>query len=150
MPNISYLCLIQYVEFLIKHFVFQNMDKELFLKKLNDFDIKNIKNHKTFCKKVLNLTPGQRAVVVNGRVSSVPINNLTSFVNNFSSVNSKSLNCLKIFLYYFFIQIIGPFDANEEFTSEDFHLLEIYSKGLYADKLVTELKSGMGASNLDR
>ncbi|KAG8190170.1 hypothetical protein JTE90_008702 [Oedothorax gibbosus] len=93
-------------------FTVSNMDKELFLKKLNDFDIKSIDNHKTFCKKVLNLSPGQRAVVVNGRV-------------------------------------IGPFDTDEEFTSEDFHLLETYSKGLYADKLVTELKSGLGASNVD-
>lgn len=45
------------------------MDKDLFMKKFNAFDVKNIESHKKFCRKVLKLSEGQRAVVVNGRVS---------------------------------------------------------------------------------
>ncbi|GFQ69214.1 UDP-glucose:glycoprotein glucosyltransferase 1 [Trichonephila clavata] len=92
-------------------FAISNMDTDLFMKKLNEFDDKSLKYQKVFCKKVLKLSPGQRAIIVNGR-------------------------------------IVGPLDENEEFTQEDFHLLEVYSKGLYADKLVTELKNGLGEGDI--
>ncbi|GBM24555.1 UDP-glucose:glycoprotein glucosyltransferase 1 [Araneus ventricosus] len=93
-------------------FAISNMDSDVFMKKLNEFDEKSLKHHKVFSKKVLKISPGQRAVVINGRV-------------------------------------VGPFDENEEFTQEDFHLLEVYSKSLYADKLVSELKSGLDQSEID-
>lgn len=32
-------------------------------------------------------------------------------------------------------RLIGPFDENEEFTTEDFSLLERYSQNTYGDKL---------------
>ncbi|GIX97388.1 UDP-glucose:glycoprotein glucosyltransferase 1 [Caerostris darwini] len=93
-------------------FAISNMDTELFKKKLKEFDDKSLKHHKMFCKKALKLSPGQRAVIINGR-------------------------------------IVGPFDDKEEFTQEDFHLLEVYSKNFYADKLTTELKTSLEPSEID-
>lgn len=93
-------------------FAISNMNVETFEKKLNSFDEKTLSYHKAFCKKVLKISPGERAIIVNGR-------------------------------------LIGPFDDNESFTQEDFHLLEVYSHGLYAEKLVKELKTGMNALELN-
>ncbi|XP_071037209.1 UDP-glucose:glycoprotein glucosyltransferase 1 [Parasteatoda tepidariorum] len=97
----------------ITDFSISNMDVESFLKNMDTFQDKHIALHKTFCKSVLKLLPGQRAVVINGR-------------------------------------IVGPFDEDEEFIQEDFHLLEVYSKSLYSDKLVSELEKGVEKSRKNR
>ncbi|XP_054718713.1 LOW QUALITY PROTEIN: UDP-glucose:glycoprotein glucosyltransferase 1-like [Uloborus diversus] len=46
-------------------------------------------------------------------------------------------------------RVIGPLEDGEEFTQEDFHLLEIYSTGLYADKIVSEFKTHSKDGKLD-
>lgn len=49
------------------------MNTEVFEEKLNNFDEKDLNPHKTFCKNILKIAPGERAVVINGRVSSIII-----------------------------------------------------------------------------
>ncbi|XP_035228299.1 UDP-glucose:glycoprotein glucosyltransferase 1-like [Stegodyphus dumicola] len=96
----------------VTDFAVSNMDTELFLKKMDTFDEKSLDFHKVFCKKILKFSPGQRAVIINGRV-------------------------------------IGPFEENEDFAQEDFHLLEVNSNGLFGEKLVSQLKDGFEKSKLD-
>uniref|UniRef100_A0A8C5IBS0 UDP-glucose ceramide glucosyltransferase-like 1 n=1 Tax=Gouania willdenowi TaxID=441366 RepID=A0A8C5IBS0_GOUWI len=65
----------------------QGMDADAFEKKFNTMEVDFIRSQRLFCRDVLKLGPGQRAVISNGR-------------------------------------ILGPLEDNEEFTVQDFHLLE--------------------------
>ncbi|KAM7380489.1 hypothetical protein PAMP_003781 [Pampus punctatissimus] len=71
----------------MKDLLMQGMDKDAFEKKFNTLEVDFIHSHRLFCRDILKLGPGQRAVISNGR-------------------------------------ILGPFEEQEEFTVEDFHLLE--------------------------
>lgn len=45
------------------------MDKDAFEKKFNTLELDFIRTQQIFCQDVLKLSPGQRAVISNGRVS---------------------------------------------------------------------------------
>nr|CAD7409331.1 unnamed protein product [Timema cristinae] len=66
-------------------------------------DFTTLNTHQTYSRTVLNLSPGARAVVTNGRV-------------------------------------LGPLDAGERFTTDDFSLLERFNMNNYGDKLLAVLK----------
>ncbi|CAG2065538.1 unnamed protein product, partial [Timema podura] len=66
-------------------------------------DLTTLNTHQTYSRTVLNLSPGARAVVTNGRV-------------------------------------LGPLDAGERFTTDDFSLLERFNMNNYGDKLLAVLK----------
>nr|CAD7441964.1 unnamed protein product [Timema bartmani] len=66
-------------------------------------DLTTLNTHQTYSRAVLNLSPGARAVVTNGRV-------------------------------------LGPLDAGERFTTDDFSLLERFNMNNYGDKLLAVLK----------
>nr|CAD7428481.1 unnamed protein product [Timema monikensis] len=66
-------------------------------------DFTTLNTHQTYSRTVLNLSPGARAVVTNGRV-------------------------------------LGPLDAGERFTTDDFSLLERFNMNNYGDKLLALLK----------
>ncbi|XP_076026136.1 UDP-glucose:glycoprotein glucosyltransferase 2 isoform X2 [Genypterus blacodes] len=71
----------------MKDLLLKGMDEDAFEKKFNTLEVDFIRSQQLFCREVLKLTPGQRAVVGNGRV-------------------------------------LGLLEEQEEFTLEDFHLLE--------------------------
>ncbi|XP_035249636.1 UDP-glucose:glycoprotein glucosyltransferase 2 isoform X2 [Anguilla anguilla] len=99
----------------IKDLLPQGMDQDSFEKKLNTMELGFLHSQQLFCRDVLKLKPGQRAVVSNGR-------------------------------------ILGPFDEEEEFGLEDFHLLEKITLGTSAQKIKAQVKQtgakGRQASDL--
>lgn len=48
------------------------MDEDAFEKKFNTLEVDFIRSQQMFCQKVLKLSPGQQAVISNGRVSARP------------------------------------------------------------------------------
>uniref|UniRef100_A0A671VYJ5 UDP-glucose glycoprotein glucosyltransferase 2 n=1 Tax=Sparus aurata TaxID=8175 RepID=A0A671VYJ5_SPAAU len=92
-------------DFLIQTFVIllQGMDEDAFEKKFNTMEVDFIRSQQLFCRDVLKLSPGQRAVISNGR-------------------------------------ILGPFEELEEFTVEDFHLLEKITLSGSAEKVKAKVK----------
>lgn len=58
------------------------MDIEVLRQKLENFNEKSLNFHKSFCKKILKLPPGGRAVIINGRVCGSFF-----FIQNISYVN---------------------------------------------------------------
>uniref|UniRef100_A0A8C5I8T1 UDP-glucose ceramide glucosyltransferase-like 1 n=1 Tax=Gouania willdenowi TaxID=441366 RepID=A0A8C5I8T1_GOUWI len=76
----------------------QGMDADAFEKKFNTMEVDFIRSQRLFCRDVLKLGPGQRAVISNGR-------------------------------------ILGPLEDNEEFTVQDFHLLEKITLSGSAEKV---------------
>lgn len=46
------------------------MDEDAFEKKFNTLEVDFIRSQQMFCQKVLKLSPGQQAVISNGRVSA--------------------------------------------------------------------------------
>ncbi|XP_034042197.1 UDP-glucose:glycoprotein glucosyltransferase 2 isoform X2 [Thalassophryne amazonica] len=93
----------------MKDLLQQGMDKDAFEKKFNTMEVDFIRSQQLFCRDVLKLRSGQRAVVSNGRV-------------------------------------LGPFDEQEEFTVEDFHLLEKITMRGSAEKVKAKAKQmGMKA-----
>lgn len=48
----------------------QGMDDDAFEKKYNTLEVDFIRSQQLFCRDVLKLSPGQRAVISNGRVSA--------------------------------------------------------------------------------
>lgn len=48
----------------------QGMDEDAFEKKFNTLEVDFIRSQQMFCQKVLKLSPGQQAVISNGRVSA--------------------------------------------------------------------------------
>uniref|UniRef100_A0A671W1M8 UDP-glucose ceramide glucosyltransferase-like 1 n=1 Tax=Sparus aurata TaxID=8175 RepID=A0A671W1M8_SPAAU len=96
----------------MKDFLIQGMDEDAFEKKFNTMEVDFIRSQQLFCRDVLKLSPGQRAVISNGR-------------------------------------ILGPFEELEEFTVEDFHLLEKITLSGSAEKVKAKVKQmGMNASDL--
>uniref|UniRef100_A0A671VY28 UDP-glucose glycoprotein glucosyltransferase 2 n=1 Tax=Sparus aurata TaxID=8175 RepID=A0A671VY28_SPAAU len=75
----------------------------LIQKKFNTMEVDFIRSQQLFCRDVLKLSPGQRAVISNGR-------------------------------------ILGPFEELEEFTVEDFHLLEKITLSGSAEKVKAKVK----------
>uniref|UniRef100_A0A673GI23 UDP-glucose ceramide glucosyltransferase-like 1 n=1 Tax=Sinocyclocheilus rhinocerous TaxID=307959 RepID=A0A673GI23_9TELE len=61
----------------IKHLLKQGMDHDAFEKKFNTMEVDFLHSHQKYCKEVLKLKAGQRAVVSNGRVRFT--NNPSSF-----------------------------------------------------------------------
>lgn len=55
----------------------QGMDRDAFEKKFNTLEVDFIRSQQLFCRDVLKLSPGQQAVISNGRVSGL----LTLFEN---------------------------------------------------------------------
>lgn len=53
------------------------MDRDAFEKKFNTLEVDFIRSQQLFCRDVLKLSPGQQAVISNGRVSGL----LTLFEN---------------------------------------------------------------------
>lgn len=49
----------------------QGMDEDTFEKKFNTLEVDFIRSQQLFCRDVLKLSPGQRAVISNGRVSGL-------------------------------------------------------------------------------
>ncbi|XP_056891961.1 UDP-glucose:glycoprotein glucosyltransferase 2 isoform X1 [Takifugu flavidus] len=87
----------------IKELLIQGMDEDAFEKKFNTLEVDFIRSQQMFCQKVLKLSPGQQAVISNGR-------------------------------------ILGPFEEQEEFTAEDFRLLEKMTLGGCAEKVKTKVR----------
>ncbi|XP_056145798.1 UDP-glucose:glycoprotein glucosyltransferase 2 [Lampris incognitus] len=93
----------------MKDLLLQGMDEDAFEKKYNTLEVDFVRSQQLFCRDVLKLSPGQRAVVSNGR-------------------------------------ILGPFEEQEEFTVEDFHLLEKITVSTSAEKVKARVKQmGMKA-----
>lgn len=53
--------------------LFQGMDVDAFEKKFNTLEVDFILSQQLFCRDVLKLRPGQRAVISNGRVSGLQL-----------------------------------------------------------------------------
>ncbi|KAM9343363.1 UDP-glucose:glycoprotein glucosyltransferase 2 [Pholidichthys leucotaenia] len=87
----------------MKDFLMQGMDADAFEKKFNTLEADFVRSQQLFCRDVLKLKPGQRAVISNGR-------------------------------------ILGPFEEQEEFTVEDFHLLEKIALSGSAEKVKATVK----------
>uniref|UniRef100_A0A3B4ZI65 UDP-glucose ceramide glucosyltransferase-like 1 n=1 Tax=Stegastes partitus TaxID=144197 RepID=A0A3B4ZI65_9TELE len=87
----------------MKDLLMQGMDVDAFEKKFNTLEVDFIRSQQLFCRDVLKLRPGQRAVISNGR-------------------------------------ILGPFEEQEEFTVEDFHLLEKITLSGSAEKVKSKVK----------
>nr|XP_020452084.1 UDP-glucose:glycoprotein glucosyltransferase 2 isoform X4 [Monopterus albus] len=95
----------------MKDLLMQGMDVDAFEKKFNTMEVDFIRSQQLFCRDVLKLNPGQRAVICNGR-------------------------------------ILGPFEEEEEFTVEDFHLLEKITLSSSAEKVKAKVKQmGMKAKH---
>lgn len=54
------------------------MDEDAFEKKFNTLEVDFIRSQQLFCREVLKLSPGQRAVISNGRVSAQLNSSVTS------------------------------------------------------------------------
>lgn len=54
------------------------MDEDAFEKKFNTLEVDFIRSQQLFCREVLKLSPGQRAVISNGRVSAQLNSSFTS------------------------------------------------------------------------
>uniref|UniRef100_A0A8C1QRI2 UDP-glucose glycoprotein glucosyltransferase 2 n=1 Tax=Cyprinus carpio TaxID=7962 RepID=A0A8C1QRI2_CYPCA len=87
----------------IKHLLKQGMDHDAFEKKFNTMEVDFLHSQQKYCKEVLKLKAGQRAVVSNGRVLSL-------------------------------------LDEEEEFSVEDFHLLEKITLRTSAEKIKSKIK----------
>uniref|UniRef100_A0A673GKT4 UDP-glucose ceramide glucosyltransferase-like 1 n=1 Tax=Sinocyclocheilus rhinocerous TaxID=307959 RepID=A0A673GKT4_9TELE len=87
----------------IKHLLKQGMDHDAFEKKFNTMEVDFLHSQQKYCKEVLKLKAGQRAVVSNGRVLSL-------------------------------------LDEEEEFSVEDFHLLEKITLHTSAEKIKSKIK----------
>ncbi|XP_038576513.1 UDP-glucose:glycoprotein glucosyltransferase 2 isoform X1 [Micropterus salmoides] len=87
----------------MKDLLIQGMAEDAFEKKFNTLEVDLIRSQQLFCRDVLKLSPGQRAVISNGR-------------------------------------ILGPFEEQEEFTVEDFHLLEKITLSGSAEKVKAKVK----------
>ncbi|XP_054470716.1 UDP-glucose:glycoprotein glucosyltransferase 2 isoform X1 [Anoplopoma fimbria] len=95
----------------MKDLLMQGMDKDAFEKKFNTLELDFIRSQQLFCHDVLKLSPGQQAVISNGR-------------------------------------ILGPFEEQEEFTVEDFQLLEKITLSGSAEKVKAKVKlMGMKAKH---
>uniref|UniRef100_A0A8C7UB63 UDP-glucose ceramide glucosyltransferase-like 1 n=1 Tax=Oncorhynchus mykiss TaxID=8022 RepID=A0A8C7UB63_ONCMY len=99
----------------MKNLLVKGMDADAFEKKFNTMEVDFILSQQLFCRDVLKLHTGQRAVVSNGR-------------------------------------ILGPFEDEEEFNVEDFHLLEKITLSTTAEKVKARIKQmgskGKQASDL--
>uniref|UniRef100_A0A8C5I6K1 UDP-glucose ceramide glucosyltransferase-like 1 n=1 Tax=Gouania willdenowi TaxID=441366 RepID=A0A8C5I6K1_GOUWI len=96
----------------MKDLLMQGMDADAFEKKFNTMEVDFIRSQRLFCRDVLKLGPGQRAVISNGR-------------------------------------ILGPLEDNEEFTVQDFHLLEKITLSGSAEKVKARVNQiGLNASEL--
>uniref|UniRef100_A0A7N9AXD7 UDP-glucose ceramide glucosyltransferase-like 1 n=1 Tax=Mastacembelus armatus TaxID=205130 RepID=A0A7N9AXD7_9TELE len=96
----------------MKELLMQGMDVDGFEKKFNTLEVDFIHSQQLFCRDVLKMSPGQRAVISNGR-------------------------------------ILGPFEEQEEFTVDDFHLLEKITLSGSTEKVKANIKQmGMNASDL--
>uniref|UniRef100_A0A4W5PBX7 UDP-glucose ceramide glucosyltransferase-like 1 n=1 Tax=Hucho hucho TaxID=62062 RepID=A0A4W5PBX7_9TELE len=99
----------------MKNLLVKGMDADAFEKKFNTMEVDFIRSQQLFCRDVLKLHTGQRAVVSNGR-------------------------------------ILGPFEDEEEFNVEDFHLLEKITLSTTAEKVKARIKQmgmkGKQASDL--
>uniref|UniRef100_A0A8C1V3H3 UDP-glucose ceramide glucosyltransferase-like 1 n=1 Tax=Cyprinus carpio TaxID=7962 RepID=A0A8C1V3H3_CYPCA len=87
----------------IKHLLKQGMDHDAFEKKFNTMEVDFLHSQQKYCKEVMKLKAGQRAVVSNGRVLSL-------------------------------------LDEEEEFSVEDFHLLEKITLRTSAEKIKSKIK----------
>uniref|UniRef100_A0A8C2ELG5 UDP-glucose ceramide glucosyltransferase-like 1 n=1 Tax=Cyprinus carpio TaxID=7962 RepID=A0A8C2ELG5_CYPCA len=87
----------------IKHLLKQGMDHDAFEKKFNTMEVDFLHSQQKYCKDVLKLKAGQRAVVSNGRILSL-------------------------------------LDEEEEFSVEDFHLLEKITLRTSAEKIKSKIK----------
>uniref|UniRef100_A0A3P8V2S6 UDP-glucose ceramide glucosyltransferase-like 1 n=1 Tax=Cynoglossus semilaevis TaxID=244447 RepID=A0A3P8V2S6_CYNSE len=87
----------------MKDLLLQGMDMDAFEKKFNTLEVDFIRSQQLFCREVMNLSPGEQAVVSNGR-------------------------------------ILGPFEEQEEFTVEDFHLLRKITQSGSAEKVQVKVK----------
>uniref|UniRef100_A0A8C2Z3Y5 UDP-glucose ceramide glucosyltransferase-like 1 n=1 Tax=Cyclopterus lumpus TaxID=8103 RepID=A0A8C2Z3Y5_CYCLU len=97
----------------MKDLLMQGMDRDAFEKKFNTLEVDFIRSQQLFCRDVLKLSPGQQAVISNGR-------------------------------------ILGPFEEQEEFTVEDFQLLEKITLSSSAEKVKAKVKlMGMKANASD-
>uniref|UniRef100_A0A674F378 UDP-glucose ceramide glucosyltransferase-like 1 n=1 Tax=Salmo trutta TaxID=8032 RepID=A0A674F378_SALTR len=99
----------------MKNLLVKGMNADAFEKKFNTMEVDFIRSQQLFCRDVLKLHTGQRAVVSNGR-------------------------------------ILGPFEDEEEFNVEDFHLLEKITLSTTAEKVKARIKQmgikGKQASDL--
>ncbi|XP_077583615.1 UDP-glucose:glycoprotein glucosyltransferase 2 [Stigmatopora nigra] len=82
----------------MKDLLLQGMNTDAFEKKFNTLEVDFIHSQQLFCRDVLKLRAGERAVISNGR-------------------------------------ILGPLHEHEEFTTEDFQLLEKITRSGSADKV---------------
>ncbi|XP_034430786.1 UDP-glucose:glycoprotein glucosyltransferase 2 isoform X2 [Hippoglossus hippoglossus] len=87
----------------MKDLLMQGMDADAFEKKFNTLEVDFILSQQLFCREVMKLRPGERAVISNGR-------------------------------------ILGPFEEQEEFTVEDFQLLEKITLSGSAEKVKAKVK----------
>ncbi|KAM9802668.1 UDP-glucose:glycoprotein glucosyltransferase 2 isoform 1-T1 [Syngnathus typhle] len=87
----------------MKDLLLQGMDTDAFEKKFNTLQIDFVRSQRLFCRDVLKLSPGQRAVISNGR-------------------------------------ILGPLEEHQEFTAEDFQLLEKITRSSSAEKVKAQVK----------
>ncbi|XP_061549023.1 UDP-glucose:glycoprotein glucosyltransferase 2 isoform X5 [Phycodurus eques] len=87
----------------MKDLLLQGMDTDAFEKKFNTLEVNFVRSQQLFCRDVLKLSAGQRAVISNGR-------------------------------------ILGPLDEQEEFTAEDFQLLEKITRSSSAEKVKAQVK----------
>uniref|UniRef100_A0A674F4Y4 UDP-glucose ceramide glucosyltransferase-like 1 n=1 Tax=Salmo trutta TaxID=8032 RepID=A0A674F4Y4_SALTR len=87
----------------MKNLLVKGMNADAFEKKFNTMEVDFIRSQQLFCRDVLKLHTGQRAVVSNGR-------------------------------------ILGPFEDEEEFNVEDFHLLEKITLSTTAEKVKARIK----------
>uniref|UniRef100_A0A665TTR0 UDP-glucose ceramide glucosyltransferase-like 1 n=1 Tax=Echeneis naucrates TaxID=173247 RepID=A0A665TTR0_ECHNA len=87
----------------IKELLMQGMNVDAFEKKFNTLEVDFIHSQQLFCRDILKLGPGERAVISNGR-------------------------------------ILGPFEEQEDFTVEDFHLLEKITLSGSAEKVKATVK----------
>uniref|UniRef100_A0A8C2XQW8 UDP-glucose ceramide glucosyltransferase-like 1 n=2 Tax=Cyclopterus lumpus TaxID=8103 RepID=A0A8C2XQW8_CYCLU len=95
----------------VKERLRNGMDRDAFEKKFNTLEVDFIRSQQLFCRDVLKLSPGQQAVISNGR-------------------------------------ILGPFEEQEEFTVEDFQLLEKITLSSSAEKVKAKVKlMGMKAKH---
>ncbi|KAM8856455.1 UDP-glucose:glycoprotein glucosyltransferase 2 isoform 4-T4 [Spinachia spinachia] len=87
----------------MKELLTQAMNRDAFEKRFNTLEVDFIRSQQLFCRDVLKLSPGQRAVISNGRV-------------------------------------LGPFEEREDFTAEDFQLLEKITLRASAEEVRAKVK----------
>uniref|UniRef100_A0A671VZC3 UDP-glucose glycoprotein glucosyltransferase 2 n=1 Tax=Sparus aurata TaxID=8175 RepID=A0A671VZC3_SPAAU len=75
----------------------QGMDEDAFEKKFNTMEVDFIRSQQLFCRDVLKLSPGQRAVISNGRVSGLHLRQFKYLTSHYMTLINKGLTLIRLF-----------------------------------------------------